>query len=125
MNDYLLPKEDCTMGMITLQLFHSQQNSLCGYHTTTDPQIALNIYEYNSVLKSLLISLTVAVKRCSDGFLNAFEKHWNMKPVVNLTVLNKMFQDMAPQFQNYVTYCSHQEDLHTVLRTAMYVLVHL
>jgi hypothetical protein len=67
----------------------------------------------------------MAVKRCSDGFLNAFEEQWNRKPVVNLTVLNKMFEDMASELQNYITYCSHQEDLRTVLRTAMYVLVHL
>jgi hypothetical protein len=65
----------------------------------------------------------VAVKRCSDGFLNAFEKQWNMKPVVNLVILNKIFTDMALQFSNYITYCTHQEDFQAVLRTARYVLV--
>jgi hypothetical protein len=59
------------------------------------------------------------VKCCSDLFLDAFEKHWNMTPVVSLTVLNKILQDLTPEFQHYVTYCTHQEDLSTVLRTAM------
>ncbi|XP_021937705.1 rho guanine nucleotide exchange factor 19-like [Zootermopsis nevadensis] len=58
------------------------------------------------------------VKRSSDAFLNAFEKQWNMKPVVNLTILNKTFTDMSLQFQNYITYCTQQEDLRVTLCTA-------
>ncbi|PNF38631.1 hypothetical protein B7P43_G02311 [Cryptotermes secundus] len=59
------------------------------------------------------------VKHCSDGFLSTFEEQWNMKPVVNLKALNKMFEDMASELQSYITYCSHQEDLCTVLHNAM------
>lgn len=69
--------------------------------------------------RQTIASTIEKVKRCSDGFLSTFEKQWNMKPVVNLTVLHKMFEDMVPQLQNYVTYCNHQEDLCAVLHTAM------
>jgi hypothetical protein len=65
------------------------------------------------------MSLPNAVKRCSDGFLDTFQKQWDVKPVVNLTAINRMLEDMAPQLQKYATYCNHQEELHTVLRTAM------
>jgi len=67
----------------------------------------------------LFVSYILAVKRCSDLFLDAFEEHWDMTPAVGLTVINKILQDLAPQFQHYLTYCTHQEDLSTVLRTAM------
>jgi hypothetical protein len=67
----------------------------------------------------MFVSFILAVKCCSDLFLDTFEKHWNMTPAVSLAVLNKILQDMAPQFQHYVTYCTHQEDIRTVLHTAM------